>query len=40
MHKTEKIAHVRAQIIDKNKVPIAISDMKNIKIVKSNEVSK
>lgn len=38
MYKTEKIAHVRAQIIDKNKDPIAIVDMKNIKIVKSREV--
>ena len=38
MHKTEKITRVRAEIIDKNKVPIAIFDIKNIKIVKSKKV--
>jgi len=38
MDKTEKIARVRAQVLDKNEVPIAIFDIKNIKIVKSKEM--
>ena len=38
MDKTEKIARVRAQVLDKNKFSIAIIDIKNIKIVKSKEM--